>query len=57
MPVHLQPAYRNRVRLAGPMTHTERAAAEVVSLPVHPELSDAEVERVAVAAAAAAREA
>jgi len=57
VPVHLQPAYRGRVRVAGPMANTERAANEVVSLPIHPELTDAEVERVASAAAAAAREA
>ncbi len=56
VPVHLQPAYRGRVRVAGAMAVTERAANEVVSLPIHPELTDAEVERVAAAAAAAARE-
>jgi len=36
MPVHLQPAYRGRVRVAGAMVETERAALEVLSLPIHP---------------------
>jgi len=57
VPVHLQPAYRGRIRTAASMANTERAAAEVVSLPIHPELTDAEVERVARAAGEAAREA
>ncbi|MEO5616814.1 MAG: DegT/DnrJ/EryC1/StrS family aminotransferase, partial [Candidatus Eisenbacteria bacterium] len=56
VPVHLQPAYRERLRTTGPMTNTECAAGQVVSLPIHPELSDAEVARVAASAAAAARE-
>jgi dTDP-4-amino-4,6-dideoxygalactose transaminase len=47
VPVHLQPAYRGRVVL-GPAgcRATERAAAEVLSLPMYPELSDAQVARV-----------
>ena len=47
MPVHLQPAYRGRVAM-GPSgcTHTERAATEVLSLPLYPELTDAQVEQV-----------
>ena len=47
MPVHLQPAYRGRVAM-GPSgcTHTERAATEVLSLPLFPELTDAQVEHV-----------
>jgi len=50
VPVHLQPAYRGRVAL-GPVAcrATERAAAEVLSLPMYPELSDAEVARVCAA--------
>ena len=44
VPVHLQPAYRGRVAL-GPAAcrESERAAAEVLSLPMYPELSDAQV--------------
>ena len=47
MPVHAQPAYRGRVAL-GPAAcrATERAAAEVLSLPMFPELTEAQVERV-----------
>jgi len=47
VPVHLQPAYRGRVPL-GPAgcAETARAAQEVVSLPMYPELTDAQVERV-----------
>lgn len=50
VPVHLQPAYRGRTPL-GPAgcAETERAAREVLSLPMYPELSDAQVERVCAA--------
>jgi dTDP-4-amino-4,6-dideoxygalactose transaminase len=50
VPVHLQPAYLGRVALgAGRCVATEQAAREVMSLPMYPELTDAEVERVCVA--------
>ena len=44
VPVHLQPAYANRVPL-GPSRcqATERAAAEILSLPLYPELTDDQV--------------
>ena len=47
VPVHLQPAYAGRVAL-GPSrcVATERAAAEVLSLPMWPELTDDQVEAV-----------
>lgn len=45
--VHEQPAYRH-VR-SGPMTVTEQLARTVLSLPLYPELSDADHERVCVA--------
>ena len=50
VPVHLQPAYRGRIAL-GPSgcRETERAAAEVLSLPMFPELTDAQVARVSAA--------
>ncbi len=46
-PVHLQPAYRGRTPL-GPAgcAETARAAGEVMSLPMFPELTDAQVKRV-----------
>jgi dTDP-4-amino-4,6-dideoxygalactose transaminase len=47
VPVHLQPAYQGRLRL-GPAgcRESERAAMEVLSLPMFPELTDAQVEQV-----------
>ena len=50
VPVHLQPAYRRRVAL-GPsgLGVSESAAREVLSLPMYPQLADAQVERVAAA--------
>jgi dTDP-4-amino-4,6-dideoxygalactose transaminase len=47
MPVHLQPAYAGRVAL-GPAAcrATEIASAEVFSLPMYPELTDAQIARV-----------
>ncbi|MSP30031.1 MAG: DegT/DnrJ/EryC1/StrS family aminotransferase [Acetobacteraceae bacterium] len=49
-PVHLQPAYQGRIAL-GPSgcAQTERAAAQVLSLPMFPELTDAQVEAVCTA--------
>jgi dTDP-4-amino-4,6-dideoxygalactose transaminase len=38
-PIHLQPAYKGRIRAAGLMDVTERLAREVLSLPMYPELS------------------
>jgi dTDP-4-amino-4,6-dideoxygalactose transaminase len=50
MPVHAQPAYAGRTAL-GPAgcARTARAAREVFSLPMYPELTDAQVGRVAAA--------
>jgi dTDP-4-amino-4,6-dideoxygalactose transaminase len=49
-PVHLQPAYRGRVRLGpGGLPNSERACREVVSLPIQPHLSDEQARRVATA--------
>ena len=47
VPVHLQAAYADRVPL-GPAgcKETERAAREVLSLPMYPELTDEQVERI-----------
>lgn len=42
VPTHRLPAYRT----ADHLPETERAAADVMSLPVHPRLSDADVDRV-----------
>jgi len=49
VPVHLQPAYQNRVPVhRGALPITERAARQVLSLPMHPQLSDIQVDRVCV---------
>jgi dTDP-4-amino-4,6-dideoxygalactose transaminase len=48
-PLHRQPAYERWSR--APLPVAERASLEVLSVPVHPWLSDAEVERVAAALA------
>jgi dTDP-4-amino-4,6-dideoxygalactose transaminase len=49
-PVHLQPAYAGRVALGpGRCRATEVAAGEVLSLPLYPELTDGQVERVCAA--------
>ncbi len=47
VPVHLQPAYRDRLAI-GPsgLAETERAAREVLSLPMFPQLTEEQVGRV-----------
>jgi len=45
-PVHLQPAYRDLGYPPGSFPEAERAAKEVLSLPLHPALTDADRERV-----------
>jgi dTDP-4-amino-4,6-dideoxygalactose transaminase len=50
VPIHLQPAYRGRLAAGeGSLPETERAAREIVSLPMYPELSADEVRTVAQA--------
>lgn len=46
VPVHIQPAYRGRLRGGDSLPETERAAREVLSLPMYPELTEAEVQAV-----------
>ncbi|MBI4371811.1 MAG: DegT/DnrJ/EryC1/StrS family aminotransferase [Elusimicrobia bacterium] len=46
IPAHLQPAYAGRKGKAGQCPVAERACAEVLSLPLYPELSDADAGRV-----------
>src|SRR4051794_35905915 len=47
VPVHLHPAYRDRVPV-GPtgLRNSERVTGEILSLPIYPQLSDAAVDRV-----------
>jgi dTDP-4-amino-4,6-dideoxygalactose transaminase len=49
VPVHLQPAYAERLPQLVDLPVTERIANEIVSLPIFPSLSDGEVDRVAEA--------
>lgn len=46
VPVHLQPAYHDLGYSPGSLPSSELAAAQVLSLPVHPELDDEAVKRV-----------
>jgi dTDP-4-amino-4,6-dideoxygalactose transaminase len=49
IPVHLQPAYSERRWRKGDMPHTEKAADEVLSLPMFPELEEAQQDEVVAA--------
>jgi dTDP-4-amino-4,6-dideoxygalactose transaminase len=49
IPVHLQEAYSDLGYVAGDFPHSERAANEVLSLPMYPELSNIQVEFVSAA--------
>ena len=49
VPVHLQPAYRGRLRAPGGLARSEEAAATVLSLPMYPELAPERARRVAAA--------
>ena len=49
LPTHLQPASENLDLPRGSLPETERAADEVLSLPLYPELEPAEVDRVIAA--------
>jgi dTDP-4-amino-4,6-dideoxygalactose transaminase len=51
-PIHQQPAYRRSASRPA-LPQTERLAHEIVSLPMHPHLSDAEMTRITAAVAAA----
>jgi dTDP-4-amino-4,6-dideoxygalactose transaminase len=48
-PLHLQPAYAFLGNRKGDFPVSEEACATVVSLPIHPSLSDADVEAVIAA--------
>jgi dTDP-4-amino-4,6-dideoxygalactose transaminase len=56
-PVHLQPAYQDLGYGLGSLPESEKAAKEVLSLPMYPELTDAQLETVAEALTACARRA
>jgi dTDP-4-amino-4,6-dideoxygalactose transaminase len=56
IPVHLQPAHADLGYRPGSFPESERAAAEVLSLPMYPELDPAAPQIVAEAVGAAIRE-
>lgn len=43
VPVHLQPAYADLGYRLGAFPHSERAAAQVISLPLFPEMTDSQI--------------
>jgi dTDP-4-amino-4,6-dideoxygalactose transaminase len=47
IPVHLQPAYRDLGYSVGDFPVSERAAREVLSLPIYPELTEEQIETIA----------
>lgn len=51
MPIHLQPAYKGRLGDSGSFPVSEQAAREILSLPIYPELTDAQVQTVVQAIA------
>jgi len=53
VPLHLQPLYAGLGHKRGELPESERAADEVLSLPVYPELTSEQIARVAEAVAAA----
>lgn len=53
IPIHLQPAYRDLGYARGDFPVAERIASEILSLPMFPEMTSAQVEEVGVAVLAA----
>lgn len=49
VPVHLQLAYKDRVRCVGSMINTEKVVKEILSLPMYPELSPGKICQIAEA--------
>ncbi len=45
-PVHVQPAYSDLGYVRGAFPQAERAASEVLSLPMYPEMNDEQIQRV-----------
>jgi dTDP-4-amino-4,6-dideoxygalactose transaminase len=53
VPVHPQPGYRDRVSVpAAGLPHTERLCEQILSLPLYPEMTDADARRAACTTAA-----
>jgi dTDP-4-amino-4,6-dideoxygalactose transaminase len=56
MPLHLQPLYANAGLGRGTLPESERAADEVLSLPVYPTLTETQIARIVAAVKEAARD-
>jgi len=56
VPLHLQPLYASLGGKPGDLRVSERAAREVLSIPLYPELAPAQLERVAQAVRDALRD-
>ena len=46
LPIHLQPAYKNKIKTSKDMKITEKISQEVVSLPMYPELTFSDIDKV-----------
>jgi len=46
IPLHLQPVYQNLGYNAGDFPQTEKAAGEILSLPMYPELTEAQAQQI-----------
>ncbi len=46
VPIHMQPAYKKHIRTAMNMAVTEHLASEILSLPMYPELSQVDIDKV-----------
>ena len=57
VPIHLQPAYAGRLRGSDDLPEAERAAREVLSLPLYPEMTDDDLRAVPSAVRSAMEEA
>ncbi|KQV19506.1 aminotransferase DegT [Rhizobium sp. Root1203] len=49
VPLHLQPAYKDLSRAAGPLSRSEAVSKRVFSLPMHPYLDESEQDRIVAA--------
>jgi dTDP-4-amino-4,6-dideoxygalactose transaminase len=47
IPIHLQPAYRDLQYTRGAFPVAEQACAEVLALPIYPEMTDTQIHQVA----------
>lgn len=46
LPIHMQPAYKDRIKIANDMSVTETLANRIISLPIYPELSMQDAEKI-----------